>query len=358
MKLLTVITIAAFFSISALWAEDEATRLALQRLVGDARYGVYQENSEGSNSETDGVQDPTVTLEAGQANGKGTISWRPKTDCDVTDVCWALKLAAPTDSSSEITDFVTLDGLAKDLTVGFNMRRTFAQEGGLEGFFDVLDSLCEALGLASGCDNESIQNKVKESTNAELAALMKMHETDPRQLRAATRLLRRATSAFFVNGRLSHNQYKFFTPEAQKHDTNEIGASLKVGYSRVAGSSGRVAFGVGVQRAFKPQETKAQSCTAVEGSEILESCSELPVGAPAQIDSLIAQVEYAHRTRVAAIRPLVSFDFELDVWALDLPFYFLRDDKKAFTGGFRVGWRSDKDLPVASIFVAKQLDWR
>jgi hypothetical protein len=345
---------------SPLWSQDDpnTARRFLAELVGNARYDAYQQSSEGSPSETEGVQDPTITLEAGQANGKGTISWRPNEDCNVTQACWALKLTAPTDSSSEITDFVTLDGLAKDLVGGFDLRRPLLGRGGPEAFFATLDELCDALGFDSGCGDDTIAKKVRDTSNADLIEDLKDRGIDGEQLLAARRLLRRSTSAFFARGRVSFNQYEFFTLDSVKNKSDEFGSSFELGFSRVAGASGRLTFSITAQRAYEEQETKARACDEVGGSEGLESCTELPLGAPAEIDSLIAQMEYTRHVCDLALRPLVSYDFDQDVLALDLPIYLLRDDKGAFTGGFRVGWRSDTDEPVASIFVSKPLVWR
>lgn len=358
MRLPTVVVVglsalALLASTARLWAQEDA--VASGRNLAQKAYGLYQENSQGSPSETEGVQDPTVTVEVGQANGKGTISWRPDKDCDVTKSCWALKLTAPTDSTKELTDFVTLDGLAKDLTVGFDIRRTLVSEQDLEHFFDALDDLCDALGLVTGCDNESIKERVDKLDRTGLRILA---EQVSRSRRPIASFLRKATTAVFFKGRISHNEYEFFTLDSAENKSDEFGSRLEVGYSRVVGPKGRLAFSIAGQRAFKAQKTKALSCQQVDGSATLETCKELPLGAPAEVESLIGQIEYTHHIARATIRPLVSYDFEEDVLALDLPFYFLRDKDDLFAGGFRVGWRSDTDDLAASIFVSKPLDWR
>ncbi len=309
----------------------------------EAEYRGYRELSRGSNSATDGVDNDLVTVEAGQANGKGTITWKPKEDCSVDRPCWSLKFSAPTDKDSQVTDFTDLDSLAKDTSFGFSWRKTMIKGSELDEFFEELDLLCADLSLAE-CDDATIATALETATDPTILERGQFIQSTARG----------ASSVWFIDGTLSVNDYDFFGADEVKADTRKYGARIKLGYARVVGPA-RLSVAASLERSYEASKTMAQRCEPVGTTGALESCTTLPLGQPTRQDSPKLQVEYRRQTGSLVFSPLASYDFDQDISALELPFYFLRDSKGTFTGGFKVGWRSDKDEVAGSVFISKPL---
>jgi hypothetical protein len=307
----------------------------------------YIDSVEGASTGLGDAEEVPLVVEAGQANGKGEITFRGAKCADSPD-CWALKLSAPVDKSTDIADFTDLDGLAKDLVIGASRRWLFAlDEEKVTALVDSFTDLCEDFA-------EILEGE--ECTEWLVDREARSNEALARSWRSIKRKANRLSQAFTLQGKLSYNEYDYFTLNAVEEDTEEYGLSLKGVYSIGVGA-GRVSLAVAAQRAYAESKAKARSCAEVEGSETLETCKELPLGPPTRVDSLILQAQYRTQLGPIAVTPLATHDFELDVWGLELPVYLLRDEDKAFTGGIRFGWRSDDDELVGSIFVSKRLSF-
>lgn len=57
-----------------------------------------------------------------------------------------------------------------------------------------------------------------------------------------------------------------------------------------------------------------------------------------------------------ALAPKYTHDFETETNGVDVPFYFLVDDKSNLTGGCRVGWRDDTEDVTVGVFVGTAFD--
>ncbi len=154
------------------------------------------------------------------------------------------------------------------------------------------------------------------------------------------------------------------TSEVKKTDDRETPWSIGVqgGWIQVADEpskgDGALIVSASNERSYK-EAGKVQACTPVEGFESvssLQSCQSLPLGGPAEIDSLKVGIEWRQKQKKYAWA-LRSFyrdkDGESDNFGAELPIYFARDKDKEFTGGISFAW-SDDDGKSVAIFVGKQ----
>lgn len=290
-----------------------------------------------------------VKLEGGQANGQGEVVISFLNGL-------GLKISSPTDKDTETTEFTNLDGLANNLSVAVTWSRV-----GL-GLVKVQDVRVVAQRQQKVCDD----NKVPEAecvSDGSVEKFLKERGRSDREVRKAVLEFDRATFqdawiwGTFIEGKVGNKKYEFFDQSAHDQVREEISRSISASIVGIYGP-GRVSFGLTQQTAFEESKVKVRRCTAVDGSTALEECKELPLGVPAEVDSIIARTELRHIFGKWALSPLISHDFEKSVWGLELPIYFLPDSKGVLTGGLRLGWRSDEDDIKASVFVAKPLSLR
>lgn len=98
----------------------------------------------------------------------------------------------------------------------------------------------------------------------------------------------------------------------------------------------------------------ATLCSPITGS-VLQNCTSLPLGKAQVVNSLVSSLELRYFFPAVALAPSVQYDHQSDIWGLELPVFLVRDEKNAFTGGFKLGWRSDQHNVIAGVFVTKAL---
>lgn len=96
------------------------------------------------------------------------------------------------------------------------------------------------------------------------------------------------------------------------------------------------------QSAFKAGDAQ-KTCVPIQGSPGALRCYEMPIGAPLKKVSSIFQFEarYFLSPRFA-LNPKIAYDISLKAVGIEIPFYFLTEEKKGLNGGVSLGWRSDK----------------
>lgn len=287
-----------------------------------------------------------VKLEGGQANGQGEVVLKFLNGLGI-------KLSAPVDKDTSSTEFTNLDGLANNLSIA----GTWSWVGW--GLVELNDPVAIVKRQKQACENNNIPS-AKCVSDGEVEKFLREEGRSDREIRKGILDFDRATFqdawvwGVFVEGKLGHRKYEFFDQNAEDHDPEKISRSFSASIVGIYGP-GRVLFGLTQQTAFEESKVKVRRCNAVEGSTVLEECKELPLGAPNEVDSVIARTELRHIFGRWAISPLISHDFEKSVWGIEIPIYFVPDNKGLLTGGFRLGWRSDEEDPRASIFLAKPL---
>ncbi len=313
----------------------------------------YSIASQGSPSLTEGSETDAVVLEVGEANGKGLITWKPTSDCQLGGWCWSIKASAPTDKNSGVTDFVSLDGLAKDLVLeGEWTRRNVSH---LETLDLSMDDVCKELAVEDPCGDAEIAEKLHKAALGELNLSGQQLAEARDFLQGLYTHLRKHFSTWSISAKISQNQYKFFELDGSKDEDEEFGVGLKIGYGRLLARHTRLSFAVEGQRSYKAGTT-VENCNPVEGSVTLETCEARPLGAPVEQDKLIGRVELRHQFKKWGVSPLLSYEFEENIWGIDVPFYLAFGSDKKTAGGIRLGWRSDTEDAVASVFVSRRLN--
>ena len=104
--------------------------------------------------------------------------------------------------------------------------------------------------------------------------------------------------------------------------------------------------------------TSARKCQPLPGADAgsgLDSCTDLPFGAPVRSNAFLVSAELRWFFRSWAASPIVSYDSKKKVFGVQLPVYLVRNADGQLTGGFRLGWRDDTHDVTASVFVSKPL---
>ena len=84
-------------------------------------------------------------------------------------------------------------------------------------------------------------------------------------------------------------------------------------------------------------------------------CTEAVLGAPVRRHGNQVFAELRKFFGPVAMSPRFTRDFTKDVTGVELPVYFLQNTDGGFTGGVRVGWRSDKRGMTVVGFVGQVL---
>lgn len=290
-----------------------------------------------------GPSAPQVTVEAGIANSKAQIVLDVRKGLEVS-------LSVPEDKKEDSTKFTDLDDLSDKVTLGFNFSRGFGKLVSPD-IPEALEKACEALGWDVKKVECTDSTKFEQKVQKELQGKARRDA-----LKSLSFLDKGFLQGFSIKGAVAYKKFDYFDATAEKQKDTELSRSLTAAYVATKGGF-RVAFGLTLQQDFKDSSVVGQKCVELEDAEGLESCQSLPVGAPKDDDELIVRLELRQLWTNWAVSPTLAFNLENDVTGIDVPIYFLRDDKKRFTGGARVGWRSDDDELVASVFVTKPLSF-
>jgi hypothetical protein len=131
--------------------------------------------------------------------------------------------------------------------------------------------------------------------------------------------------------------------------------SANVSVGRYSPGTGYVAVGYEYQQRFQGGSA-SQVCLPIGSTGALQ-CKNAVVGAPKENTLNIGSVEWRRFLPGghAAVDVTVARDFDDEVTAVDVPFYFISSPGGGLTGGARASWRSDtKDVAVA-VFIGTAL---
>ncbi|HVT58554.1 MAG TPA: hypothetical protein VHR45_09150 [Thermoanaerobaculia bacterium] len=321
-----------------------------------------------------------VAVEAGQANGKATINVTAK---KLGNQSLVATLSTPVNKNSDSTDFASLDGLAPDLSLSlaYTGIRFSAQNQ------EVVDTeqrkVCDKYSVRKGeCDQNGITRAAALSCKLDVASLslaevpnkvLQLRATagfairtclDARQKQAldefdlaSFRGGWRSPGSWAVAGELARKQTSFFQADGNKKKETELPYALSAAYGLIGGSS---RFSVRGRYEWRFTDGKnARRCQPLPGASAgsgLESCEDLPFGAPAKSGAFVLSAEYRRwYVQGWAVSPILSYDFKKKVFGVQLPVYLVHNSDGQLTGGFRLGWRNDTHDLTASVFVTKPL---
>lgn len=98
-----------------------------------------------------------------------------------------------------------------------------------------------------------------------------------------------------------------------------------------------------------------ERCVPLDGLQV-ETCETLPLGVPERDGAFVLSFGVRLWGTSIALDPRLNIAVDDGTIGLELPVYALKDSSGRFTGGVRIGWRSDDPGDVsAAVFVAAPL---
>lgn len=287
---------------------------------------------------------PQVIVEAGQDNNKAQV---------VIDFLskFKLSLTAPFEKDANYTDFANLGGLQDNLKITGNWSSLLIGNINLHDRANQRDKVCKNYGLEESCLVDVLEDSLKARGKAEYVIQRAVMEYD----RAS--FGRKWVWLIDIIGNIGHKEFEFFSTESTEEEWNKFSVSGGLGIAGIYGP-GYLAFGLEIEHAYKAQTVKAQKCTTIDNQPGLNSCKELPLGAPDAVTSPIGKIELKHIFGKWAITPAVEYNFEKNVVGVQIPVYFLQNTNGRLTGGVRGSWRSDKNEAGLSVFISKPISLR
>ncbi|HVG10419.1 MAG TPA: hypothetical protein VNM67_22125 [Thermoanaerobaculia bacterium] len=289
-----------------------------------------------------------VSLITGEKDGRGLLSYSRNdqtSDGRIND--WSLKVSAPFNKAEGQASLASLSGLSGDIVVsGAFSRFTWDIEPSDYGAALCQECMTQRLSLLE-CNLADLKTTLeKRGSTAE--------EIEEAVESLGSKIFGTTTSWFWGGeGSVGRKERSFFEPAGTKSKEDRSGYSLALTggamfeswslYGRVTG-----------KRDYKDRSS-ATFCSPITGS-VLESCSSLPLGQAAKVESTVAALEARRFFGTLAVAPSAQYDFDSSVWGLEVPVFLTRDQKGAFTGGVKLGWRSDERDPIATVFITKGLE--
>lgn len=289
-----------------------------------------------------------VSLVTGEKDGRGLLSYsrnNQTSDGRVND--WSLKVSAPFNKAEGQASLASLSGLSGDIVASAALSH-FVWDIEPAAYGDAICQECmrQRLPLLR-CNLEDLKATLKERGQTE-------KEIEEAIERLGDSLFGASTSWFWGGeGSVGRKERSFFEPAGTRSKEDRIGYSLAL-TSGVMFESWSLYGRVTGKRDFKDRAS-ATFCSPVTGS-VLESCASLPLGEAAKVESTVAAVEARRFFGTLAFAPSAQYDFEASIWGLEVPIFLTRDQKGAFTGGIKFGWRSDERDPIAAVFITKGLE--
>ena len=270
-------------------------------------------------------------------------------------------VTAPVNKSADATSFLTLDGPADDVEAGlawkarwWNKKKLTARPEDLVQLHHHRDGLCRAHGVpaAKPCTDDELRQAIAGQSQAEQERILEEFDTLPNLSGGERpRLLRDVPlKSLAIGATVGRTERKYFTLDADEEKEDRLTYSFSAGGGRIY-SRWLWRAQLAAKRKFKEAD-KGQSCSSIEDSEDLEKCKTLPVGRASAIDSVPLSFEI--RTFVGnnwALSPKIAYDFENEIFAGSLPWYFIPGADGRLSGGIRLDWEEGKEA-VLSVFVS------
>jgi hypothetical protein len=281
---------------------------------------------------------PIFTLEAtaGDAIAAASVGW------EYGDLLLDGRVSGPISKSTGEALFADLDGLRNQTTI----------EGGAH--YVLWNPADPTPLLAPACQRlATLQNVLLSTIDCTLSNL----RAKQRELRVSLVPAYDPGTAALFGARYKFGRKDFdylnsttLSPESETH-TNW---SLAVGTAVL--TSGNWLLGAGYRREqrYSAGADPLQLCVPLTGTDAA-TCSEATLAAPilAKVNQVYGEVRKFFGP--IAVSPRFSRDLTRDITGIEVPLYFLRNSDGGFTGGVRVGWRSDTKSYTVVAFVGQVL---
>lgn len=289
-----------------------------------------------------------VSLTASDEDGRGLISFaRASQSTTGTQSASSLTVSVPFNKSKGQAVFATLNGLSGDIDVS-GAFSSFTWNINPVSYGKAVCQECRQRGIGIlQCSVEGPGGIVDQMKSKNVS------EPDIDTLRDA--MLYRlfgVSRTWAAEASVGRGERSYFASDATKQSEDRIGYSASL-LGGLLFSRGSLYGKVTGKRDYEDNDP-ATLCSPIAGS-VLQDCTSLPLGKAKVVNSLVSGLELRYFYPNFALAPSVRYDHESDVWGIELPVFLVRNEKEAFTGGFKLGWRSDQDKVVAAVFVTKAL---
>jgi hypothetical protein len=342
------------------WAQDAASTLS--RVASE-------QSASPSTVQPLGVRQG-LEIVAGSDKEEATISIGKKLGRSV----YNLSLTTPVDKEKKQGTFANLDGLSDALRgkLTYVGQVSDPRKWNTHRDLGAAQSACEAAATARGFSPAELKAKLADgslncddlsSPGADADSLYR-NPTSPDGKRAISRTLEPIRKRYLKSSwggqwvqtvRASLNvgteEFSFLDPVTfAKSEGDETEWSASLGFASV-NILERMSIGVGYRResVYEPSK-KTTLCTATGVANQLE-CETANLGGPVRKEKDLATLQFDVLRWNWAMTSLVTYDFEADKYGIEVPFYLLRDEKAAWTGGVSIGWTSDERDVTVQIFV-------
>lgn len=287
----------------------------------------------------------------------------------------AFTLAGPLDKSDGVTDLATLDGLSNSVSAGLKINRFHVTR--LNPFLDSEGEVLRSNGkIVIPPEIRPFCDRLEQKFPAKKNEVGKREEEYCRrnQIDDATveehlgvAAADRFEQQFFTGGtwvyggeaKVGVQEYEFLESESfDKKDSQRTLWSFGVHGGYANHWLGLASLAFRYERSFKESDPETMCIEIEEGLKCASGRFGGPDGKEAYVLDLslrrqipIVTVNRIFQLERLAVAPKASFDFEADVFGIDLPIYLWGTSDGNLNGGFRTGWRDDTDNFVFSIFV-------
>lgn len=292
----------------------------------------------------------SVEVSLGESDGTATFSvGASRVTGDGSMLDWRISATTPADAKAATT-VLSLAGLPDATTFGLHVSGVSGAVG-LPDFDDpFIKSLCARMNQARLAKKAGAKDDPGDCQSNDIGQYLS--QKDLAQFQRA--IVPQGARMFFwgLDSQVGFHDFDYLdTATAAKATVRHTAWSVS---GRGAIYFPREEFLVGgridYQRDYAAQDAGAL-CPST-GGPIL-SCVTGPLGAPTLRERLTISAEVRHSFGPLAVAPSVIYDVKNKVTGIDVPIYLVSGAQNDFTGGLRVGWRSDTRNVTAGVFVSK-----
>ena len=163
-------------------------------------------------------------------------------------------------------------------------------------------------------------------------------------------------TAMSLTGGVGYDQFSYFDASLMKRTADRFSWSAAGAYTSF-GSTNSISLGAGYERSFEAARSQTACAIVIVPSTV--NCVTGALRPPASTDKIILSLEYRQGFRLGSagilsrlgIAPRVEFDALSSDYSVDVPIFFAPNSNGQLIGGVRIGYLSNKDSVIASVFV-------
>jgi len=309
-----------------------------------------------------------VIASTDDTTGQITFSTHDESGTSPSTTDYAITISAPFSKKKQRADFLTVDGLPDQWSVGFTFSHSFLNFESIEQLPATRSRLIVKAG--ERCKVAPANRALSVAALDTKCDLMQseasdyLDENDQRTLQAAesgiyAQLENRSFVLLNVNGTVGTQEYEYFDPatlakQSQRKVSYEGGVWL--GVLPKLKSRWFLVAGFDFKRNYNDAD-EATYCPASTGPAPVK-CTAGAFGPPeAEIDTkLEGKIRYKFSDSIG-LEVSAAYDFHDQSWGVEAPLYLISDKDNGLVGGLRTAYDSKKDDFQFGIFVGKTFDF-